>query len=257
MPTDPYSSGLIRKLHGPRRITLALDSTRCSTCMLNTICLPLGMSQSEIQKMDALVNERFRLPKGGTLYREGDQADAIYGIRSGSFKTQIEDARGQVQITGFLLPGEMLGMDGLMHEEQVSHAIALEDSEVCIIRLAAMDQLATQLPSLQRQLRRLMSKEIGRSHQMLLSIGGLRSEQRLAVFLLNLSQRLQHLGYSPHEFILRMSREEIGNYLGLTLETVSRLFSRFAREGLIRVQQREVQILDHPALQELSGTDLT
>ncbi len=255
MPTDHNSSGLIRKPHSARRIMLALDATRCSTCMLNTICLPLGMSQHEVQKMDELVEERLRLPKGGTLFREGDAANALYGIRSGSFKTQIEDARGQVQITGFLLPGEVLGMDGLMHDEQLSHAIALEDSEVCIIRLDAMDRLATQLPTLQRQLRRLMSKEIGRSHQMLLSIGGLRSEQRLAVFLLNLSQRLQNLGYSPHEFILRMSREEIGNYLGLTLETVSRLFSRFAREGLIRVQQREVQILDQQALHALSGTD--
>ncbi|MFA5665082.1 fumarate/nitrate reduction transcriptional regulator Fnr [Castellaniella sp.] len=245
----------MRKPHSARRIMLALDATRCSTCMLNTICLPLGMSQHEVQKMDELVEERLRLPKGGTLFREGDAANALYGIRSGSFKTQIEDARGQVQITGFLLPGEVLGMDGLMHDEQLSHAIALEDSEVCIIRLDAMDRLATQLPTLQRQLRRLMSKEIGRSHQMLLSIGGLRSEQRLAVFLLNLSQRLQNLGYSPHEFILRMSREEIGNYLGLTLETVSRLFSRFAREGLIRVQQREVQILDQQALHALSGTD--
>jgi len=255
VPTDHNSSGLIRKPHSARRIMLALDATRCSTCMLNTICLPLGMSQHEVQKMDELVEERLRLPKGGTLFREGDAANALYGIRSGSFKTQIEDARGQVQITGFLLPGEVLGMDGLMHDEQLSHAIALEDSEVCIIRLDAMDRLATQLPTLQRQLRRLMSKEIGRSHQMLLSIGGLRSEQRLAVFLLNLSQRLQNLGYSPHEFILRMSREEIGNYLGLTLETVSRLFSRFAREGLIRVQQREVQILDQQALHALSGTD--
>lgn len=255
MHIDPSISGLNRKIHTPRRIRLEPESTRCSTCMLNTICLPLGMSRHDIEKMDELLKERIRLPKGGVLFREGDRADAVYGLRSGSFKTQIEDARGQVQITGFLLPGEVLGLDGLMHEEQVSHAIALEDSEVCIIHLDEMDRLAPQLPSLQRQLRRLMSKEINRSHQMLLSIGGLRSEQRLAVFLLNLSQRLNHLGYSPHEFILRMSREEIGNFLGLTLETVSRLFSRFAREGLIRVQQREVHILDAHALQALAGAE--
>jgi CRP/FNR family transcriptional regulator len=205
--------------------------------------------------MDELIKERIRLPKGGTLYREGDAAEAIYGLRSGSVKTQIEDAAGQVQITGFLLPGEILGMDGLMNARQVSHAIALEDTEVCIIRLDEMDRLAPQLPSLNLQLRRLMSKEISRSHQQLLSLGSLRSEQRLAAFLLNLSQRLQVLGYSPYEFILRMSREEIGNFLGLTLETVSRLFSRFAREGLIRVQQREVHILDLNSLQELSGAD--
>ncbi|MDY0309669.1 MAG: helix-turn-helix domain-containing protein [Castellaniella sp.] len=223
--------------------------------MLNAICLPLGMTRQDVAKMDELIKERFRLPKGGTLYRQGDASEAVYGLRSGSLKTQIEDANGQVQITGFLLPGEVLGLDGLMYEQQVSHAIALEDSEVCIIRLDEMDHLAPQLPSLQRQLRRLMSKEISRSHQLLLALGSLRSEQRLAAFLLNLSQRLQILGYSPYEFILRMSREEIGNFLGLTLETVSRLFSRFAREGLIRVQQREVQILDMTSLQALSGTD--
>ncbi|WP_066453774.1 helix-turn-helix domain-containing protein [Castellaniella caeni] len=223
--------------------------------MLNAICLPLGMARQDIAKMDELIKERIRLPKGGSLYRQGDAAEAIYGLRSGSMKTQIEDASGQVQITGFLLPGEILGMDGLMQSQQVSHAVALEDSEVCIIRLDEMDRLAPQLPSLNLQLRRLMSKEISRSHQQLLSLGSLRSEQRLAAFLLNLSQRLQVLGYSPYEFILRMSREEIGNFLGLTLETVSRLFSRFAREGLIRVQQREVHILDLTGLQELSGAD--
>lgn len=238
-----------------RRVPVVPESTRCSTCMLNAICLPLGMSRSDVSKMDELIKERIRLSKGSALYRLGDPVDAIYGIRSGSLKTQLEEAGGQVQITGFLLPGEILGLDGLMNNQHVSHAIALEDSEVCIIRLDEMDQLSLQLPSLQLQLRRLMSKEINRSHQLLLGLGSLRSEQRLAAFLLNLSQRLQLLGYSPYEFILRMSREEIGNFLGLTLETVSRLFSRFARDGLIRVQQREVHILDMGALQALSGTD--
>jgi CRP/FNR family transcriptional regulator len=170
-------------------------------------------------------------------------------------KTQIQDANGQTQITGFLLPGEILGLDGLMDDTQVSHAVALEDSEVCVIRLDEMDRLAPRLPILNTQLRRLMSKEINRSHTLLMTLGGLRSEQRVAAFLLNLSQRLRTLGYSPHEFVLRMSREEIGNFLGITLETVSRLFSRFAREGILQVQHREVRILDLPALQILAGTD--
>ncbi|MBV6272197.1 helix-turn-helix domain-containing protein [Alcaligenaceae bacterium CGII-47] len=238
-----------------KRTTVAPESTRCSTCMLNAICLPLGMARDDVIKMDELIKERIRLTKGTALYHLGEPVEAIYGIRSGSIKTQLEDASGQVQITGFLLPGEILGLDGLMENEHVSHAIALEDSEVCIIRIDEMDQLAPQLPSLQIQLRRLMSKEISRSHQLVMSVGSLRSEQRLAAFLINLSQRLAALGYSPYEFLLRMSREEIGNFLGLTLETVSRLFSRFAREGLIRVQQREVQILDINALQALSGSD--
>src|SRR5574337_1491085 len=112
-----------------RRIPVAPESTRCSTCMLNAICLPLGMARQDVVKMDELIKERIRLQKGGTLYRQGDAAEAIYGLRSGSLKTQIEDAGGQVQITGFLLPGEILGMDGLMNSQQVYHAIALEDSE--------------------------------------------------------------------------------------------------------------------------------
>lgn len=238
-----------------RRIALTPDSIRCSTCMLNAVCLPIGMSRDDLTRMDALIKERIRLKKGGILFREGDQSEALYGLRSGSLKTQIENANGQVQITGFLLPGEILGLDGLMDNRQTSHAIALEDSEVCLIPIEEIDTLAHRLPALQPQVRRLMSREINRSHQLLLTLSSLRSEQRAAAFLLNLSQRLQTLGYSPFEFILRMSREEIGNFLGLTLETISRLFSRFAREGLIRVQQREVRILDLEGLQALAGVD--
>ena len=223
--------------------------------MLSEICLPLGMARNDVSRLDELIKERIRLPKGTALFHLGDKTEAVYGIRSGSIKTQLEDASGQVQITGFLLPGEILGMDGLVDNTHVSHAIALEDSEVCVIRLEEMDRLSLQLPVLQQQFRRLMSKEINRSHLLVMSLGALRSEQRLAAFLLNLSHRLAALGYSPYEFVLRMSREEIGNYLGLTLETVSRLFSRFAREGLLKIQQREVHILDMQALRALAGSD--
>lgn len=241
-----------RKPGTRKRIAVAPDATHCSTCMLNAICLPLGMAQNDIVRMDELIKERIRLTRGSTLYRQGDASEAVYGLRSGSLKTQVEDASGRARITGFLLPGEILGLDALMESVQVSQAIALEDSEVCIIRLDQLDELTPRLPILQIQLRRLMSKEISRSHQLLRMLGSLRSEQKLAVFLLDLSRRLQILGYSPHEFILRMSRDEIGNFLGLTLETVSRLFSRFAREGLIDVRQREVHILQMASLQALA-----
>jgi cAMP-binding proteins - catabolite gene activator and regulatory subunit of cAMP-dependent protein kinases len=223
--------------------------------MLSELCLPIGMARTDVTRLDELIKERIRLPKGSALFHLGDKTEAVYGIRSGSLKTQLEDASGQVQITGFLLPGEILGMDSLVNNIHVSHAIALEDSEVCVIRLEEMDQLSLQMPVLQRQFRRLMSMEINRSHQLVMALGALRSEQRLAAFLLNLSSRLAALGYSPSEFVLRMSREEIGNYLGLTLETVSRLFSRFAKEGLIHIHQREVRILDMQALRALSGSD--
>ncbi len=238
-----------------KRISVTSDSTRCSTCMLSELCFPLGMARNDVARLDELIRERIRVPKGSALFHLGDKTEAVYGIRSGTLKTQLEDAAGQVQITGFLLPGEILGMDGLVNNTHVSHAIALEDSEVCVIRIDDMDQLSLHFPALQQQFRRLMSKEINRSHQLVMSLGSLRSEQRLAAFLLNLSHRLSALGYSPYEFVLRMSREEIGNYLGLTLETVSRLFSRFAREGLLQIRQREVHILDMQALRSLSGSD--
>jgi CRP/FNR family transcriptional regulator len=140
-------------------------------------------------------------------------------------------------------------MDGI----HSSTAVAMEDSEVCVVKLDDIDEISRYVPTLQHQVRRLMSKEIARSHQVLLALGSMRSEQRLAAFLINLSQRLSALGYSSTEFVMRMSREETGNYLGLTLETVSRLFSRFARDGVIRVNQREIKILDMAALNELVG----
>ena len=141
----------------------------------------------------------------------------------------------------------------MIEGEHSSSAIAMEDSEVCVVRIEDIDDVSRYVPSLQHQIRRIMSKEIARSHQVLLALGSMRSEQRLAAFLINMSQRLAALGYSSTDFVMRMGREEIGNYLGLTIETVSRLFSRFARDGLIRVSQREVRILDIAALHELVG----
>lgn len=236
-----------------KRVPVAVEAPHCATCMMGNVCLPAGMPNHEVEQLDELVKERIRLQKGQMLYRHGETLDALYGLRLGSVKTQLEDADGQVQITGFFLPGEVIGLDGMPDNEHASNAVAMEDSEVCVVRLKDIDEISRFVPSLQGQIRRVMSKEIARSHQVLLALGSMRSEARLASFLLNLSQRLSALGYSSTDFIMRMSREEIGNYLGLTLETVSRLFSRFARDGLIRVNQREVRILDMDALKELAG----
>lgn len=238
-----------------KKIQLAPDTHRCSTCMLNGLCLPVGMTAVDIHRFQEAVQERIRVRKGEALFHAGDAASAIYGIRVGSIKTQLEDAGGQVQVTGFLLPGEIVGLDGFLEGTHLSHAIALEDTEVCVARVDDIDRISSHVPTLQNQLRRLTSQEIRRSQQLVMSLGVLRSEQRLAAFLVNMSQRLSMLGYSSTEFVLRMSREEIGSYLGLTLETVSRLFSRFAKEGLIKIHQREVKLLDLIALRELAGND--
>ena len=234
-------------------VPVRIESVHCSTCMMGHVCLPTGMPAHEIEQLDMLVKDRIRITKGQTLYRHGEVLDALFGLRLGSIKTQLEEANGQHQITGFFLPGEIIGLDGMIEGAHSSTAIAMEDSEVCVVRLQDIDAISRQVPSLQHQVRRLMSKEIARSHQVLLALGSMRSEQRLAAFLVNMSQRLSALGYSSSDFVMRMGREEIGNYLGLTIETVSRLFSRFAREGLIRVSQREVKILDMSALNELVG----
>ena len=236
-----------------KHIALTDDAIHCSTCMMGNVCLPTGMPSAEVERLDDLVKERIRIPKGKRLFIKGQPLDALYGLRLGSLKTQLEDELGEVQVTGFFLPGEIIGLDGMLDGIHESNAIALEDSEVCVVRLTDIDRVGMYIPTLQQQIRRLMSKEISRSHQALVALGSMRSEQRLASFLLNLSQRLSALGYSSTDFVMRMSREEIGNYLGLTIETISRLFSRFAREGLIKVHQRDVCILDMQAIKELAG----
>lgn len=236
-----------------KHVPVTAESTHCSTCMMGSVCLPVGMPANEVAQLDDLVKERLRVEKGQPLFEHGTPLDALFGLRTGSIKTQIIEASGQQQITGFFLPGEIVGLDGMMDGIHSSTAVAMEDSEVCVVKLGDIDEISRYVPSLQHQVRRLMSKEIARSHQVLVALGSMRSEQRLAAFLINLSQRLTALGYSSTEFIMRMSREEIGNYLGLTLETVSRLFSRFARDGVIRVSQREIKILDMVALNELVG----
>jgi len=236
-----------------KRIPLSLDSVRCSTCGLGQFCLPVGMAAEDAGRMDELVQQRIRLARGEPLFRVDEGLDAVYGIRFGTLKTYLELADGRQQITGFYLPGEIVGLDGMGRAAHASTAIALEDSEVCVIPVRDLSSLAGHLPSLQRQLMRLMSREIEQDQQMLLSLGTMRAEERLAVFLLSLSDRLAARGYSASAFVLRMSREEIGNFLGLTLETVSRLFSRFAKAGVLRIQQKQVEILDMPALRRLAG----
>lgn len=213
------------------------------------------MPAEDVQRLDDLVQDRVRLLKGTTLYTPNDTLDAVYSVRYGSLKSQIGDDTGHIQITGFILPGEIIGLDGMLQRKHVSSAIAMEDTEVCVIRLSQIDQVSSQLPSFQQQMRGLMSRELERSYQLLASIGGMRAEQRVAGFLLNLSQRYAMLGYSSTAFVLRMSRTEIGNYLGLTLETTSRVFSRLSQENLIALRHRDVELLDLPRLKQLLKQD--
>ncbi len=233
------------------RIALTDQTSRCSTCVLGQICLPVGMNADDVRKMDDLVTERIRIKKGQALYTLGEPLEAVYCIRFGTLKTHLTLEDGRHQITGFHLPGEIVGLDGIGEMRHVSDATALEDTEVCVVRYAELQQLSRRLPSLQHQFLRIMSKEISQDHLMLLTLGSMRAEERLAAFLLNLSRRSSERGYSSTEFVLRMSREELGSYLGLKLETVSRLFSRFAEAGLIQIRQRHVKLIDMAGLRQV------
>lgn len=234
-------------------IPVSTTPNKCSTCVLGQFCLPVGLSSDDLEKVDSLVTERVRLKKGESLYRQGDSLTAVYGIRFGTLKTEYALPDGREQITGFHLPGEMLGLDGIGENTYQSNAIALEDSEACVVRFNDFEQLARQLPSLQSQFHKILSRELTQDQRHLLALGTLRAEERLASFLLNLSDRLAARGYSANEFHLRMSREEIGSYLGIQLETVSRLFSRFTESGLIQIKQRHIKLVDMDGLLELAG----
>lgn len=228
------------------------DNTgKCASCVLGRFCVSCGLSEEELRQLDAIVDERLRLKKGQQLFAMSAPLEAIYAVRFGMLKSHVTLADGREQITAFHLPGEIVGLDAIGTQQHLSDATALEDSEVCVMRYAELETLAQSIPALQRQISRLLSQTIAHDQQLLLALGSMRAEERLATFLLDLSHRLNQRGYSPTEFVLRMSREEIGSYLGLKLETVSRLFSRFAEAGLLQVKQRHVQFIDLDGLRLL------
>jgi CRP/FNR family transcriptional regulator len=196
--------------------------------------------------MSAAVSTHKRVKRGESLYRVGGSFDALYAVRSGFFKSSVLLEDGRDQVSGFHMAGEVLGMDGIGTDSHNADVVALEDSEVCIIPGARLDD-----PCLQGELRKVMSRALVRDHGVMLLLGTMRAEQRLAAFLLNLSERLAALGYAADEFHLRMTRQDIGSYLGLSLETVSRLFSRFNLERLIAVRQRHIRILDVAGLRTI------
>jgi len=217
--------------------------THCSSCNMRELCLPCGLGAAEQQRLGDLVYTRKRVKRGDTLFRAGTAFESLYAVRSGFFKSSVVLEDGRDQVTGFHMAGEVVGMDGIGTGHHTADFVALEDSEVCVIPYAHLEE-----PSLQRQLHKVMSRELVRDQGVMMLLGTMRAEERLAAFLLNLSQRFVARGFSPSEFHLRMTRDEIGSYLGLSLETVSRLFSRFHDEGLIAVQQKHIRIRDVPGL---------
>lgn len=228
----------------------------CAGCSMQQLCLPLGLDASDILRLDEIVGARRRLARNEPLYKIGEPFSRLYAIRFGHFKTYQLNAAGDQQITGFQMAGELLGMDAISGDRYQCDAIALEDSEVCEIPFSRLEDLFGQVPTLLRHFNRIMSQEITREQNAMLLLGNMRAEQRFAVFLMNLSKRYAARGYSSSSFQLRMSREDISNYLGLTIESVSRLVSRFKKQGWIEVDKRELKILEIPHLMAIAaGTE--
>lgn len=229
------------------------EPSQCSTCSLHKLCLPTGLGDAETERLGKIIGRRRRIPRDGHLYRMNDPFAKLYAIRVGHFKTFQINAAGEQQITGFQMPGELLGMDAIGANRHHCGAVALEDSEVCEIPFAELEELFVEMPTLLRHFHRLMSQEIAREQNAMLLLGGMRAEQRLAVFLLNMGARYAARGYSSSNFQLRMMREEIGNYLGLTIESISRLLTKFKKGGFVKVSNREIEILDPVRLKEMAA----
>ena len=218
--------------------------------------MPVGLEAADMKKLDEVVATRRQVRQGQMLFSNGEAFTSLYAIRTGFFKTCIANEDGREQVTGFQMAGEIIGLDGIVTDRHSCNAVALEDAEVCVMPFANVEELSREFPVLQRHVHRVMSREIVRENGMMMMLGNMRADERLAAFLLNLVQRLHARGFSKSEMILRMTREEIGSYLGLKLETVSRTFSAFQKQHLLEVSSRHIRILDLDALRRIIGSRL-
>ncbi len=232
-------------------LNLEAIKVACSNCNLRELCMPVGFDVEEMKRLDEVVEKRRRVKQGELLFNSGDTFTSLYAIRTGFFKTCVTSEDGREQVTGFQMAGEIIGMDGIVSDRHNCNAVALEDAEVCVMPFATVEDLSRELPALQRHVHKIMSREIVRENSVMMLLGNMRAEERLAAFLLNLLQRLHARGLSQSELVLRMTREEIGSYLGLKLETVSRAFSKFSEDGIIEVKQRYVKVLEPDALKKI------
>ena len=239
MTAMPISSG---------NAPLCPPKASCQTCRLRELCLPIGLTPTEVQKLDGLVNRRQRIRARQHIFRAGKPFHFLYAVRAGTYKLYEVSVEGHERVNGFYLGGDILGLDAINTGIYPSNAIALEDGEVCEIPFSALEDLVRDIPALQHQLHRLLSREISEDHRTMRLLSTMSAEQKVTVFLLNLSARLERLHYSPNDLYLRMSREEMGSYLGLTIETVSRTLRRLQDDLLITVDRRQITLIDIDAM---------
>lgn len=225
----------------------------CMNCSISELCIPFSLNENELRTLDNIIDRKRPIHKGECVFSDGENMRSLYAIRSGSFKTYTIDENGEEQITGFHLAGDLLGFDAIAEHMHVSFAKALETSMVCEIPYTNLDELSNTMPKLKMQVLRLMSQEIRADQDMLTLLNRKNAEQRLATFICTLSKRFQARGFSAKEFRLSMTRSEIGNFIGLTVETISRLLNRFDKNGLIKIDGKYITIVDMSSLEETAG----
>lgn len=228
-------------------------SIHCQDCSISQLCIPFSLNEAELNLLDSIIERKKPIQKGETLFKAGDELKSLFAIRSGTVKSYTITEQGDEQITGFHLAGDLVGFDAVHAQNHLSFAQALETSMVCEIPYEILDELSGKMPKLRQQIMRLMSSEIIGDQEMILLLSKKNAEERLAAFLNSLSNRFSLRGFSPREFRLAMTRGDIGNYLGLTVETISRLLGRFQKIGLIRVKGKYITIDDPQALSEIAG----
>jgi CRP/FNR family transcriptional regulator len=229
----------------------------CGDCRLGELCLPIALDAVEISHLDEIVKRGRALSKGDYLYREGDEFTSIYAIRAGSFKTFKTTMDGVEQVTGLYLPGEIVGMDGISSNRHGSSAMALETGSFCEIPFNQLEELSARIPSLQGRFFRLMGQEIVKDQQMLTLVSSNAAEERVAALLLSISSRNHRRKLSPTQFRLAMTRADIGSYLGVTLETVSRVFSRLQKQSIVKVDNKEIHVIDMAGLKAIAKVSVS
>lgn len=237
--------------------TVPIHSTKksavaCHNCSLSELCLPRGLNRDELELLESAINKTMKVKKRDYLYHRDDQQSGIYAVKSGAIKTSLSTPDGEEQILGFYLPGDLLGFDAFAHNRHTCDAQALDDTLVCELNMDNFQDLCGKLPSMRGQMLRQIGTEIEREHMLLLTLGQMRTEERLATFLSSLSERNRERGFSASEFYLPMARHDLANYLGMAVETLSRMFSRLQEDTIISVQHRLIKILDMDKLKQLA-----
>lgn len=232
----------------------ARPHVKCLACSLSRLCLPASLSADEVDKLERIVRRNRPLKRGEYLFKANEPMEHVFALRSGAIKNFLLDTEGTERVSGFILPGEMLGLDAIGASHYRSYAMALEISLVCSIRLDQLVDLSGKVPGLRYQLLHMLSLGIQDKDEHLRCCHG-RADQRLAIFLLGMSARYQARGLRADVFNLPMSRGDIANYLDLTQETVSRLFSRFVHSGFLQCAGREVRLVDMQGLVNLTRVE--